>query len=536
MKEYDVVVLGTGAAGLVAAMAAADQGATVGLFEKSDLVGGTTALSGGVVWLPANKRARAHGVVDDREKALAYLEALSNDTMESELVESFVDSVNPMVDWLDERTPLELKLVAGYPDYHPEHPGGLPGGGRSLEPELFDVATLGAWADRLAGAPRHFYIREIPSGGGSGVIADDITRHRIEGHLEGLGRALVAALLRGCLDRGIEPHTATRATELITEGNRVCGVSLETDRGPAVVRARRGVVLATGGFEHDQVLIRSFLRGPIRHSPGVATNTGDGLRMAMGVGAELGNMPFAWWVPVVLVPGADGAAVPTLLLRERTLPGTIMINSQGRRFTNEAANYNALGAAFQAFDVSRFRYANDPAWLVIGQDAVDRYGVFGYPPGHVPGWLIKAASVAELAEAVGATEPALVETIDNWNKLVANGRDEQFGRGESAYDGWCGDHQFFGTPQATLGSLGSTTFFVTQVHPSALGTKGGPRTTEAGQVIGLRGDTVPGLYAAGNVMSAPTGMVYGGAGGTLGPAMVFGYLAGQAAALDGSNV
>jgi len=541
MHEYDVVVLGSGAAGLVAAMAAADAGSSVGLFEKGDRIGGTTALSGGVVWLPANNRA--DGVVDDQELALTYLRSLSNGTMRDDLLEAFVHGVNPLLDWLDKSTPLDLRVVTGYPDYHPEHPGGLPDGGRSMEPELFDTSALGQWADRLVGEPRRFYISEIPSGGGSGVIPAGIATDRQARHLEGLGRGLVAALLRGCLDRGVEVHASVAARSLVKADGRVVGVRVHGPDGEVAVTARRGVVLATGGFEHDVTLTSSFLRGPIRHSPGIATNTGDGLRMAMAVGADLGGMPHAWWVPVVLVPAAEGAQAPgllssgseaaprpVLLLRERTLPGTIMINSAGVRFTNEAANYNALGAAFHAFDVSRFRYANDPAWLVIDQRTIEQYGVFGGRPGEPPSWLIRTDSVAELAKLVGAPEPVVAWTLRSWNEQVAAGRDEQFGRGQSVYDGWCGDRRFYRTPQATLGPLESSTFYVAQVHPSALGTKGGPRTTPDGNVVAVDGSPIPGLFAAGNVMSAPTGMVYGGAGGTLGPAMVYGHLAGTAAA------
>lgn len=531
--HYDVAVLGTGGAGLVAALAAASAGASVGLFERSASVGGTTALSGGVIWLPANRLGVAAGADDSREAALRYLHALSNGSMREEMVTAFVDGVDGLLDWLEAETPLRLRLVAGYPDYHPEHPGGLPDGGRSLEPELFGTERLGGWAQRLVGEPRPFSIGDLPSGGGTGVLPEHVLQERNRGHLEGLGRGLVGALLAGCLETGVEPQLDHRAVELHTDSDRVTGVGFETPTGRRDVTAG-AVVLATGGFEWDADLTRDFLRGPVQFPPGVATNTGDGLVMAMRVGARLGGMPNAWWVPVVTPPGRralDGEQQSTLLLRERTLPGTIMVNRDGERFANEAANYNALGAAFHAFDATRFRYANLPAWLILDSRCVDRYGVFGTGPGQsAPDWLVRADSLADLARALDVPAASLERTVARWNDDVGRGRDDQFHRGESVYDGWCGDREHYRTPQATLGTVAEPPFFATAVHASTLGTNGGPVTSTDGQVLRADGLPLAGLYAAGNVMAAATGMAYGGAGGTLGPAMVFALRAGRHAA------
>ena len=530
--RYDVVVLGTGAAGLTSALAAAHSGARVGLFEKGDKVGGTTALSSAVVWLPANRYAREAGVADSRNDGLDYLASLSHEMILPELAEAFVDTAPELVDWLETSTPVHFQLVPGFPDYHPERPGGKPRGGRSIEPVLFSFDAVPGWADRVVGTPRRMNVSDTPTGGGTGVIDPEELARREAASLEGLGRALVGSLLAGCLERGVEPATSTRATRLVVEDGTVTGVELEAPDGPRVVGAD-AVVIATGGFEYDDDLVRDFLRGPMRSPAGVPTNTGDGLRMAMRVGARLGNMREAWWVPIIELPGErpDGGHNVFLILRERTLPRSIMVNDQGRRFTNEAANYNALGGAFHAFDPTRFRYVNQPAWLVFDEGFVQRYGCFGNAPGTpVPHFIPRAGSLAELAGLIGVPGHELEETVGRWNKMVDAGQDDDFGRGDSAYDGWCGDRTQYPGLMATLGPLDTAPYYAVELISSCLGTKGGPRTDVDGRVLDVDGDPIPGLFAAGNAMAGPTGMVYGGAGGTLGPAMVFGYRAGRAAA------
>lgn len=534
VDEVDVVVLGTGAAGLTAAMAAHDGGARVALYEKHRLVGGTTGLSGGVAWIPMNRFAAEAGVNDSREEALAYLQSLSNGMLVPELAEAFVDTGPELIDWLETATPLRLQLVAGYPDYHPERPGGKTRGGRSVEPRLFDFRQLGEWANQITGAENPMTISETPLGGGTGVLSEKALKERLQRRQEGCGRALAAALLKGCLDRGITPVTGARAASLILEDGRVVGVRFERSAGaPREARARRGVILATGGFEWDRDLVQSFLRGPVAHPPSLPTNTGDGLRMAMKAGASLGNMREAWWAPVAAPPGQvrDGVQAVTLVLRERTLPRSIMVNRRGVRFTNEAANYNALGAAFHTMDVSAFDYANQPCWLIFDQGFVERYGGFGVSPGSpAPRWIPRAPSLAELGRTLGLPDGALEETVRRWNGRVAQGRDPDFGRGDSAYDGWSGDQSRYPGVGATLGPIDQAPFYAVEVLGTCLGTSGGPRTTIDGEVLSIDGGVIPGLFAAGNAMSAPTGMAYGGAGGTLGPAMVFGYRAGRRAA------
>jgi 3-oxosteroid 1-dehydrogenase len=530
MKTYDVVVLGTGAAGLTAALATADAGASVGIFEKAPLIGGTTCLSSGVAWLPANKYAAAVGVSDSRDDALSYLSSLSHGMILPDLLEAFVDSVAPLIEWLEARTPLQLQLVPGYPDYHPERPGGKPGGGRSLEPALFSFDDLGDWADGLIGRTRAMTVAETPIGGGTGFLEPDVEEERRTRRIEGLGRAMVGALLKGLLDLGVEPELNARAERLVVRDGRVVGVVFDSG---LEIAATKGVVLATGGFEWDAELVRDFLRGPMTRPASVPTNTGDGLRMAMRVGAKLGNMREAWWVPVCELPGQQtyGEQAVYLVQRERTLPGTIMVNRLGERFTNEAANYNAMGGAFHQLDAGTFDYVNDPCWLVFDRRLMERYGGFGSPPGAaVPDWVLAADSLEKLAAEIGVAASTLENTVRGWNERVDAGADTDFHRGESAFDGFVGDRARYPGARSTLGRLDSAPYYAVQLYSSTLGTKGGPRTTRDAAVIDVDGEVIAGLYAAGNVMAGPTGMVYGGAGGTLGPALVFGYLAGKAVA------
>jgi succinate dehydrogenase/fumarate reductase flavoprotein subunit len=533
--SHDVVVLGTGAAGLVAALAAHDRGAHVGLYEKGAVVGGTTALSGGIVWIPNNHHAAAAGLSDSREDALAYLDSLSLGAIDPALATTLIDTGPEVVRWLEATTPLRLRVVKGYPDYHPEHPGGKPGGGRSLDPDLFDYVELGPWADRVARPPSlpRLTLIEIPLGGGSGEIDPADMAERDQRDSRGRGQALAGALLRACLDRGIEPVTGARAIELIRQDGRVAGVRFAPAGPVDDVAARRGVVIATGGFEWEPTLVRAFLRGPMTSPTTIPTNTGDGLRMALSAGAAVGAMAEAWWVPTLEIPGETlyGRPRARLVLRERTLPRSILVNRRGRRFANEAANYNALGGAFHQFDPSRFEYANLPCWLVFDHGYLVRYGLLDVEPdGALPSWLSTAASLDELAERNGVDAAGLVATVARWNELVQRGHDDDFGRGDSAYDGWSGDQRFLGSPQATMGPIDEPPYYAVEIHSGTLGTKGGPRTDVDGRVLDFDGRAIDGLYAAGNAMAAATGLVYGGAGGTLGPAVVFGYRAGRDAA------
>jgi succinate dehydrogenase/fumarate reductase flavoprotein subunit len=541
VETFDVIVLGTGAAALTAAIRASAGGARVGLFEKADTVGGTSAWSGGMIWIPMNPHMAELGIEDSRAEVLTYLGSLSHGLIDMDLAAALIDTGPEMVTWLERNTPVQFQIIKDFPDYHPEHPGAKPGGGRSMECPLFPYVELGAWQHRVTVGPQlsgNIMMSETSLGRGAprGVDPSELERRKVRDE-RGAGQGLIGPLLKGCLDRGIEPRTGMRAVELLRDGRRITGVRFETADGPdgsVEVGATRGVVIATGGFEWDPELVRAFIRGPLVRSASVPTNTGDGLKMAMRVGAALGNMREGWWVPTIDVP-VGGRMAAWQVNGERTRPHCIMVNRQGRRFTNEAANYNALGAAFHVLDVGTFSYVNHPAWMIFDRHYLTRYGLAGFKgEGPAPDWMTQAPTVAALAAAIEVPAGDLEQTVARWNAQSARGQDSDFGRGDSVHDRWWGDPAQGPGPSATLGPLDTPPFYAVQVYSGVLGTKGGPRTDGNGQVVDVDGQPIPGLYAAGNAMASVMGMTYGGAGGTLGPAMVFGYLAGRHAAEAGS--
>jgi 3-oxosteroid 1-dehydrogenase len=535
VDEYDVVVLGTGAAGLTAALAAHAEGARVGLFEKADLVGGTSAWSGGMVWIPLNHHMAEIGIEDDREQVLAYLESLSHGLIDPSLAAALVDAGPGVVAWLEANTPAQFQIIKDFPDYHPEHPGASRGGGRSMECPLFPYADLGEWQHRVTVGPQlsgNILMSETSLGRGApgGVPAAEMERRRVRDE-RGAGQGLVGALLKGCLDRGIVPVTGARAVRLLTEGSAVVGVELETAAGRQDVAARGGVVLATGGFEWDPDLVKAFVRGPLVRSASVPTNTGDGLRMAMRIGAGLGNMREAWWVPIIDVPIEGKGTAGWQVNGERSRPHCIMVNKRAERFANEAANYNALGSAFHVIDVGTFDYVNHPAWMIFDDHYLATYGLAGHrSPAPVPDWIVSAPTLAELAGMIGLPPASLEATVMRWNRGAAHGEDPDFGRGVGLHDRWWGDPSLGTGPETTVGPLDTAPFYAVRVYSGTLGTKGGPRTDGSGQVLDVDGQQIAGLYAAGNAMASVMGMTYGGAGGTLGPALVFGFLSGRHAA------
>ncbi|MGY6550857.1 MAG: FAD-dependent oxidoreductase [Erythrobacter sp.] len=535
MDDVDVIVLGTGAAGMAAALAAHESGAKVVLVERFHRVGGTSAISGGVIWVADNPQMRAAGMADSREDALAYFRSLGHGDLVDETLEAFVDHGPEALAFLESIEALKVAVLPGYPDYYLDRPGAKPQGSRALDHDLFALGDLGDWAAKIYAIeePKPLMLRETPLGGATAMPPPQVLGERMERRQCGFGQAMVARLLKACLARGIEPMLGVATHRLLREGGRITGIAGEQDGQPVALTARRGVVIATGGFEWDADLRQTFLRGPVTAPASPPTARGEGLSLAMAAGAKLGNMTSAWWAPTLVTPDApwaSGESRAQIILIERTVPHSIMVNRSARRFCNEAANYSALGGVFHQFDPASYDYANLPAWLIFDAQYAARYPLGTRQPGQpMPDWVLRADTIEGLADRIGLDAATLGETTVRFNANADAGHDPDFGRGTSAYDHFYGDRSREGTA-VTLGAIREAPFYAVQIHSGLLGTNGGPRTDGQGRILGHDGAPIPGLLGAGNAIACPTGGIYAGAGGTLGPALTFGYLAGRAAA------
>ena len=533
-READVIVLGSGGAALTAAIAAYDFGAKdVVILEKSGMVGGTTAMSGGMLWIPNNLYQQAAGIADSDEDVVAYLDALAPGALDPDTLGAFLERGPEMIRYFAEKTPVRFHAYADFPDYQPYMPGAKAEGGRSLDNEAFPFEQLGKWAARVNPTKMAYPVRGSLMEAINGTLDEATLAEREARDYRGLGQALIGALFKAVLDRDIPIEFEKRARKLVKAGDRVIGVIAEDADGRDFrVRARRGVVIATGGFEWNETLVKAFLRGPLTGPVSVPENEGDGLVMAIEAGAQLGNMQNAFWQQSVLeFKPQHRAAKPNYLLGsdERARPGAILVNRAGKRFVNEAANYNAMGKALHAFDAGTHSYANLPYWLIIDQRYKDKYPTFTSPPGGpIPPYMIQADTLEELAEKAGIDPQGLAATVARFNQMVRNGHDDDFNRGDNSYDNFYmwGDPAF-DPPYRTLGLIDQGPYYAVKMESGALGTCGGPKTNGEAQVLDWSGNPIPGLYAAGNAMAAVLGEAYGGAGGTLGPGMTFGYIAGK---------
>ncbi|MEJ5976426.1 FAD-binding protein [Novosphingobium sp. PS1R-30] len=533
-READVVVLGSGGAAMTAAIAAKDFGAQdVVILEKSGMVGGTTAMSGGMLWIPNNPYQVEAGIADSDEDVVAYLDALAPGQLDPETLGAFLEGGPELIHYLRDKTPVRFHAYADFPDYQPYLPGAKADGGRSLDNEAFSFERLGKWATRVNPTKMAYPVRGSLMEAINGTLDEATLAEREAGDYRGLGQALAGSLFKAVLDRDIPVEFEKRARKLVKDGDRVIGVIAEDANGRDFrVRARRGVVIATGGFEWNEQLVKTFLRGPLTGPVSVPENEGDGLLMAIEAGAQLGNMQHAFWQQSVLeFKPQHRAAKPNYLLGsdERARPGAILVNAKGKRFVNEAANYNAMGKALHAFDAGTHAYANLPYWLILDQRYRDKYPLFNaMPSSPLPSFVIQADTLAALAEKAGIDAAGLTATVERFNGMVRQGHDDDFNRGDNTYDNFYmwGDADFE-PPYRTLGVIDQGPFYAVKMEAGALGTAGGPRTNGDAQVLDWQGEPIPGLYAAGNAMAAVLGEGYGGAGGTLGPGMTFGYLAGK---------
>lgn len=536
--EADVVILGSGGAALTAAISAYDFGARdVVILEKSGMVGGTTAMSGGMLWIPNNHHQHEAGIEDSDEAVATYLDSLAPGALDPETLWAFMQNGPEMLRYLADKTPVRLRAFTDFPDYQPYSPGAKPDGGRSLDNEAFSFERLGKWATRVNPSKMAYPLRGSLMEAIQGTLDEDTLAERERGDYRGLGQALVGALFKAVLDRNIPIEFEKRARKLVKdstrEGGRVIGViAQDADGRDYRVRARRGVVIATGGFEWNEMLVRTFIRGPLTGPVSVPENEGDGLLMAIDAGAQLGNMQNAFWMQSVLeFKPQHRNAKPNYLLGsdERARPGAILVNRAGKRFVNEAANYNALGKSLHSFDGGAHSYANLPYWLIIDQRYRNKYQTFNALPGApAPSYMMQADTLEELAGKAGIDAEGLKTTVARFNDMVRKGHDDDFNRGDNSYDNFYmwGDMDF-DPPYRTLGVIDQGPYFAVKMEAGALGTAGGPKTNDNAQVVDWDGNPIPGLYAAGNAMSAVLGEAYGGAGGTLGPGLTFGFIAGR---------
>lgn len=528
MPEFDTVVVGSGAAGMTAALTAAKRGLSAVVLEKADRFGGSTARSGGGIWIPNNEVLARDGVRDSDEDARAYLASIVGEGASAERQLAYLDRGPEMLSFVLANSPLRLRWVAGYSDYYPEQPGGRPRG-RSVEPRPFDGHLLGADLGLLE---KPYLPSPLPITQADykwlTLIARNVrgplralrvgvrgTVGRLRGQrLLTMGQALAAGLRVGLRRANVDVLLGEPMVSLLTEDDRVVGVV--TPNG--TYRARYGVLLASGGFERNAAMRSKWQDIGTEWTVGAAANEGDGILAGQELGADVDLMDDSWWGPSI--PLNRG---PYFCLSERTLPGCVLVNGEGRRFVNEAAPYvDAVHAMLDTGSV--------PAWLVSDQRYRDRYVFAGVPPRRpLPGkWykcgaVYKAQTLAELASAISVPEESLRDTVSTFNGYARTGKDKDFGRGDSAYDHYYGDPRVH--PNPSLAELVKPPFYAVRIVPGDLGTKGGLCTDTDGRVLRPDGSAIPGLYAAGNASASVMGHTYAGPGATIGPAMTFGYLA-----------
>jgi succinate dehydrogenase/fumarate reductase flavoprotein subunit len=530
--SYDVVVVGSGSIGLTAALAAAAAGARVAVVEKADFLGGTAAVSGGMVWIAANRYMDDKGATDDTSEALDYLCRVTDGRTSEDVLRALVSTGDEMLGFVADAAGLYFEAMENFPDYHPEWPGAH-SGGRSLDARLYDLGALGPLAESIRPDRRPpFTMAEYEKWRSFTSFPWEELEARARRGLVARGRALVAPLVGACARLGVTLIAGAGAERLVRSGDRVTGVELP---GGHAIEARYGVILTCGGFEWSPQMVNNFLGGPVSISCSPPHNTGDGIKMALKAGAMLGNMSHAWWGPMVSLPEdiTDGQNTGTLLRFERTGPGTIIVNGTGCRFVNEAHNYNDMTRAFHAFDPRSYSFANLPAHLIFDQAHLDAYGFLSHRADRpMPSWLAAADTLELLAVAIGVSAEGLVETVADFNRHARDGQDPRFGRGESAYDRYWGDAS---APHPALGPIDKPPFYAVEVLSGVIGTKGGVVTDGSGRVLDPFGDPIPGLFAAGNTTAHPMGPGYPGAGATLGPGMTMGYLAGRSCTDGGSS-
>lgn len=551
--ETDVVVVGTGAAGMCAAIRLRKLGLEPILIEKTAFFGGSTAVSGGAVWVPGNPHAEGVGRPDSREAALGYLRAEIGNRMRAPLVEAFLDNGPEMVRFLEAETEVRFAARAFGPDYHPDQPGGSLGG-RVMDPLDYDARRLGPALSRL----RH-PIPEFTILNGMMVGRTDLSQlpkmHRSfkaflyatrivlrhvsdlvrfgRGTRSVLGNALAARLGKSVHVLDVPIYYGTALAKLIRDDDGcVTGVEVQQEGQSRRVSARHGVILASGGFPQSDALRRDVMahaRTGQHWSMSPAGSTGDGLRAAEEIGAVRGdnNLHPAFWAPVSRFRRRDGTEVPfPHLFLDRAKPGLIAVTDRGERFVNESASYHDFVAGMLAAMEDGAREFR----LICDHRFIRRYGLGAIRPfpGRLSpflrnGYVKRADSLRGLAE-VADLPPAIFEaTVEAYNRSAEHGEDPAFGKGSTDYNRYLGDPE--NTPNPCLRPIEEGPFYSLPVYPGDIGTSIGITTNENAQVVDKEGKAIKGLYAAGNDMNSIMAGSYPGPGITLGPALTFGYIA-----------
>ncbi len=544
---YDVIVLGAGAGGMTAAATAATRGCRVLLIEKSPLVGGTTAISGGMVWIPANSKMTSVGLSDPIVNARQYLEQTIATPLRYEMRETFLAHADRAIRYLEANTSVQFRAVQRYPDYYPDLPGATLGG-RVLEPVPFDGRELGRRFSVLRPPLPEFtlfggmmidradipHFRHVTKSMRSAFrVARLVARHGLQrlrnarGTSLVLGNALAARLFQSLLQSGVEVRLNTKVAELLTNGQAVTGVRLGSD-GQQDIRARYGVVIATGGFSHNAVMRRRYLPSMVTLSAATKGSAGDGIALAVGAGGVLreGAINNAFWLPVSRFKRRDGSeAIFPHTVTDRSKPGVIAVDRKGRRFTNEARSYHEFVLAM----LNAQSDERNPAYLICDRRFLWTYGLgaikpfaLSWRPFLEQGYLHEGRDIAELARKIGIDPDRLTTAVDFFNHEAVEGRDPEFGRGNDAYQRHLGDADV--TPNPCVRPIDRPPYYAIAIFPGDLGTAAGLATDRNGQVLDQHDRPIAGLYSCGNDMASVMEGAYPGPGITLGPALTFGFL------------
>jgi 3-oxosteroid 1-dehydrogenase len=515
--RFDVVVVGSGGAGLTAALTAHELGASVVVIEKSSQVGGTFAYSTGLTWVPNNHHMRRAGLDDSRAQALEYIRPRTSGRHDEEVLQAFVDRAPEVVDYL-ERLGVPFEIVPGYPDEQAEAPGGR-AHGRYLASPLLPVASALApyWQERLVRSPTYGALpvswKEIQEWGGFGSIGTwdwAVIGERLRDDNRAFGMSTAGYLLRAVVQRGIPIRTQSAALELVRERGRVAGVRTSGPGGERTLTAERGVVLATGSYDNNGEMKRALEPHPETISLGATTVDGSGLVMALEKGARFALLGGQLIAPAYHVEGEEEAGRPVhrLLVREPGFPGSIIVNRAGRRFCDEAT-ITDLRHSVAELDPHTRTYPNFPAFLIFDQQWKAKYPLGPLMPGQVPEWLTRGDSAADLGQKLGIDSAAMETTVERFNDGARAGRDQDFLRGESAFSRANGDPDV--KPNPCLRPLEPPLYGI-ELRLGVVGNNAGLVIDRHGRVLHLRGEPMAGLYAAGNAAANQIGGLWYNAG------------------------